>query len=84
MSNHPLNGSLPLHQHVQHSLTSYFDQLGEEQPNDLYRMVLDEVERPLLNIVLQQTNGNLSRAAAMLGLNRSTLRKKLLAHNLAD
>jgi len=84
MSNDNTTDTLPLHHHVQQSLTSYFSQLGEEQPNDLYRMVLDEVERPLLSIVLNHTNGNLSRAASMLGLNRSTLRKKLHAHNLTD
>ena len=45
-------------------------------------MVLREVERPLLEVVMQQTNGNQSRAAEVLGINRNTLRKKLKLYEL--
>ena len=45
-------------------------------------MVLREVERPLLEVVMQQTNGNQSRAAEVLGINRNTLRKKLKLYQL--
>jgi two-component system nitrogen regulation response regulator GlnG len=44
---------------------------------DLYDRVLAEVERPLLRLVLGATRGNQIKAAAMLGLNRNTLRKKI-------
>ena len=44
---------------------------------DLYDRVLAEVERPLLRLVLSATRGNQIKAAAMLGLNRNTLRKKI-------
>jgi Fis family transcriptional regulator len=40
-------------------------------------MVLDEVERPLIETVMENTNNNQSIAARMLGLSRGTLRKKL-------
>ncbi len=44
---------------------------------DIYRKVLERVERPLLETVLKRTEGNQIRAAAMLGINRNTLRKKI-------
>ena len=49
---------------------------------DLYRLVLAEVERPLLAEVLAHVDGNQSRAAQILGLSRTTLRKKLREHGL--
>lgn len=48
----------------------------------LYDRVLQQVERPLLEQVMQQCQGNQLKAAAMLGINRNTLRKKLRRHNL--
>jgi Fis family transcriptional regulator len=50
---------------------------------DLYDAVIARVERPLLELVLEQTGGNQLKAAHMLGLNRNTLRKKLAEHGLA-
>ncbi|AEC20542.1 DNA-binding protein [Pusillimonas sp. T7-7] len=57
--------------------------MGDEaQPRDLLAMVVNCVERPVLQIALEHTHGNQSKAAEMLGITRSTLRKKLLAHDL--
>tara|TARA_Y100001001_G_scaffold37316_1_gene31179 strand:- start:6625 stop:6801 length:177 start_codon:yes stop_codon:yes gene_type:complete len=56
--------------------------LNGAQPAPVYDMVLREVERPLLEVVMQQTNGNQSRAAEVLGINRNTLRKKLKFYQL--
>ncbi len=50
--------------------------LGDAE-EDIYRKVLERVERPLLETVLERTEGNQIRAAAMLGINRNTLRKKI-------
>lgn len=75
---------LPLHRHVEISLRDYLEKLNGETPANLYRMVVDEVEKPLLAIILEHAQGNQSRAAEMLGINRSTLRKKLRAHDLAN
>lgn len=72
----------PLRQCVREALESYFAHLGEHSPCGLYRMVLSEVEPPLLESVMRYTRGNQSRAAALLGLNRGTLRKKLRQYNL--
>ena len=51
--------------------------LAEGEPDDLYRRLLDRVERPLIESVLTHTGGNQIRAAALLGINRNTLRKKI-------
>jgi two-component system nitrogen regulation response regulator GlnG len=45
--------------------------------NDLYNMVLYQMERPLLRIILEKTGGNQLQAARILGINRNTLRKKM-------
>lgn len=52
------------------------------EANGLYALVLDEVEAPLLREVMGWASGNQSRAAAALGINRATLRKKLAEHGL--
>lgn len=72
----------PLEQSVRDSLERYFADLGDSQPRDILAMVVNYVERPVLQIALEKTNGNQSKAAEMLGITRSTLRKKLLTHNI--
>ena len=63
---------------VAHQLQSYFDaHKGGVPPAGLYDRILHEVERPLISMTLGATNGNQIRAAAILGLNRNTLRKKI-------
>ena len=49
------------------------------EPTNLYQLIVNEIEKPLLKSTLQHTNGNLSKAASILGWSRSTLRKKLQA-----
>ena len=72
----------PLKHHVKQAIERYFRELNGAQPASVYDMVLREVERPLLEVVMQQTNGNQSRAAEVLGINRNTLRKKLKFYQL--
>ena len=67
---------------VSRSMRKYFQQLDGESPNDVYNMVLKEVESSLLEIVMQQCDDNQTRASKMLGINRGTLRTKLKAHKL--
>lgn len=72
----------PLRSHVASCLDRYFRELNGHRPNDLYRMVLDQVEAPLLEAVMNYSGGNQSQAAEMLGINRGTLRKKLRLYGL--
>ena len=58
-------------------LKEYFKTLNGNAPNDLYKLVINEVELPLIEAVMAFTNKNQSQAAEILGINRSTLRKKL-------
>lgn len=67
----------PLSSCVRISLEHYFRDLAGDSPGNLYEMVMSEVEKPLLESVMTFTRGNQTRAAEVLGINRSTLRKKL-------
>ena len=67
---------------VKESITRYLHELEDTEPNEMYAMVLRQIEQPLLETVLAHTGGNQSRAAEYLGLNRGTLRKKLRIYNL--
>lgn len=71
-----------LRQCVADALTRYFKDMDGHDPNGMYRLVMDEVEAPLLDTVMQQCEGNQTRAAAILGINRATLRKKLRQHRI--
>jgi len=67
---------------VRTSLDGYFKDLRGAEPDGLYDMLVRIVEKPLLEVVMQQAEHNQSRAALWLGLNRNTLRKKLVEHKL--
>lgn len=67
----------PLKRCVADELERYFDALEGEQPTDLHKMVIGEIEQAVLQFVLERTGGNQCRAAQLLGMNRGTLRKKL-------
>lgn len=71
-----------LQDRVEEHLDSYFLEMGNSVPADFYNVVLHQVEKPLLEVVLQQTRYNQSRAAGILGLSRGTLRKKMKTHGL--
>ncbi len=66
-----------LRSEVEKALHQYFQHLEDEPVTDLYRMVMSEVEGPLLGAVMKQSGNNQSKASIMLGLNRGTLRTKL-------
>ena len=64
------------------ALETYFEDLDGEVPGSIYNMVLRSVELPMLEVVLKQAGGNQTLAAQMLGINRNTLRKKLVDYKL--
>ena len=72
----------PLNHYVANSLDSFFKELNGHAPKDLYGMILEQVEPPLLKATLKYCEGNQSRAASILGLNRATLRKKIRQHKI--
>jgi Fis family transcriptional regulator len=67
---------------VARAVRRYLAHSGGDCAQDLYRLVLAEVEAPMLRETLRHTDGNLTRAADMLGITRATLRKKLAEHRL--
>ena len=67
---------------VKHSIRRYLYELDGTQPNNMYELVLKQIEQPLFEAILEHAKGNQSRAAELLGLNRGTLRKKLRSYNL--
>lgn len=67
---------------VRASLSQFLDDLDEENPGNIYDLVIQQVEAPLLELILKHVDGNQSKAADYLGINRGTLRKKLKAYQL--
>ncbi len=73
----------PLRDEVRKAMKRYFNQLDQKNiPIDVYQLVLNEIEPPLLNTVMMFSNNNQSKAARILGLNRTTLRNKLKKYNI--
>jgi Fis family transcriptional regulator, factor for inversion stimulation protein len=67
---------------VRKVLKQYFKDLDGEQAANLYDMVVLCVEKPVLEVALNQSGNNQSRAADLLGINRNTLRKKMQQHGI--
>ena len=74
----------PLREHVANSVRRYIGDLNGSGTDNLYEIALRELEIPLFAEVLQHCDGNQSRAAAMLGIHRATLRKKLKDYGLSS
>lgn len=74
----------PLRSQAEVALRCYFETLNGHKPAHLYDLVMREVEEPLFKVVMVHVQGNQSRAATILGINRGTLRKKLRELGLSD
>ena len=67
---------------VRDSLEKFLRDVDGESVTNVYEMVMKTVEKPVLEVVMRHAGDNQSQAAAMLGINRNTLRKKLGDHGL--
>ena len=67
---------------IRASLEQYFKDLRGAEPHSIHEMVMLTVEKPMLEVVMLHADGNQSRAAEWLGINRNTLRRKLIDHKL--
>jgi Fis family transcriptional regulator len=80
-----VNGKgVPLRTQAEEALQSYFETLNGHRPAHLYDLVMREVEEPLFKVVMDHVEGNQSRAAIILGINRGTLRKKLKEFGIGE
>jgi Fis family transcriptional regulator len=83
--NSPLNNRQPcppLSEHVRAAVEEYFTQLDGHSSGDLYSLVMKEVDKPLIETTLSYCGFNQSKAAIVLGISRSTLRKKMALYDL--
>lgn len=71
------NDFIPLSVCVKQSIELYFSHLSDHDAVNLHALVISEVEKPLLEAALAHSGHNQTKAAKVLGLSRSTLRKKL-------
>jgi len=67
---------------IRDSVETYFRDLRGTEPHSMHEMVMNAVEKPLLDAVMKQAAGNQSKAAEWLGINRNTLHRKLVEHKL--
>ena len=69
--------------HVRKAINDYFKDLDGEEPScSIFEMVMNCVEKPLIETVMHHAEGNQTRAADLLGINRNTLRKKIMEHDI--
>ena len=71
-----------LSESVRRSILGYFDNLDGHDASGLYTLFMEEVEKPFFEVVMEHTNGNISHAAELLGINRVTLRNRLKKYRL--
>ena len=67
---------------VQRAMEAYFDDLDGHEASNLHGLFLEEVEKPFFEVVMKYTQGNITHAAKILGLNRVTLRNRLKKYGL--
>ncbi|MBT3335920.1 MAG: Fis family transcriptional regulator [Methylococcales bacterium] len=73
----------PLATHVRTAVMDYFEHLSDHENDELYTIVIREIEKPMLEVTLEQAGYNQSKAAKILGISRSTLRKKIAQYRIS-
>lgn len=79
LTNH---GKKCLRESVRESLETYFATLDGHDTTNLYELFMQQVEKPLLEVVMEKTNGNITHASSLLGINRGTLRNRLKKYRI--
>lgn len=74
---------VPLSTHVKATIDHYFEQLNGHEVSGLHAMVIKEVEKPLIEAALKYADQNQTKASKILGLSRSTLRKKIELYEIS-
>ena len=64
------------------SIKQYVGAMDEKNNGHLHELIMGGIEKPLVEIVLKETNGNQTQAANILGINRNTLRKKIAEYEI--
>ncbi len=82
MKSNPANKNACLNEFVHKVVKQYLDDMGSTPPDNLYQIILNEVERPLIQTVLDHADGNQSRAAEILGITRATLRNRIRRYQI--
>ncbi len=77
-------GHEALHHCVRRAVRRYLKDMGDHAPDDLYRLVMNQIEKPLIEEVLKWAGGNQCRTAAALGISRGTLRKRINGHKIGE
>ncbi|WP_295623826.1 helix-turn-helix domain-containing protein [uncultured Nitrosomonas sp.] len=67
---------------IRNAIVGYLNDLDGEKPGNIYSMVIQSVEKPLIEVVIQHTHGNQTQAAVLLGVNRNTLRQKMKQYRI--
>lgn len=77
-------GLLPMGEYIKEIVTNYYKSMIDEgmSPNEVYELVMSEVELPLIEATMEFTSNNQSKAASILGINRGTFRKKLAHYGM--
>jgi Fis family transcriptional regulator len=67
---------------VRNAVEEYFNDLDGEKPHAIHEMVMRSVEKPLIEMLMRQADGNQTRAAELLVINRNTLRNKIKQYKI--
>ena len=67
---------------IRKAISGYLDDLDGEKPGHIYSMVINSVEKPLIEVAIQHTKGNQTQAADLLGINRNTIRQKMKQYQI--
>lgn len=81
-TDHTADNQPCLSESVRKALDNYFADLDGHEAVDLYELILSQVEKPLFEVVMENTRGNITKAADLLGINRGTLRSRLKKYGL--